>query len=209
MVEGDIIASIGEPAAALLDGMIEDLVHAGDIGARADDGRQVLQRALQRIIQPGRYQQEHKEGQDIQAALDQKNRTNQRDGGNAQLQDQRCRHHKGGKPKFIENRTALHRTDFLFQPFEVFLFRVVGLQVANRFDTFLNPIGTSDFYVHSFLIELFLHPCGKTHNGKSDRHDPECGKRHAPVNNKQTNGNQNRGNNRSGQFGDKVGKALL
>ncbi len=51
MFEGNIAAQIGKRIAAFLGGMAENFVHSGDIRAGADDGRQVLQRALQRIVQ--------------------------------------------------------------------------------------------------------------------------------------------------------------
>ena len=35
-----------------LNGMIEDFIHAGDIGTGADDRRQILQRPLQRVVEP-------------------------------------------------------------------------------------------------------------------------------------------------------------
>ena len=41
MIKDNIIALIGKPVITLLNGMIEDFIHAGDIGARADYRRQV------------------------------------------------------------------------------------------------------------------------------------------------------------------------
>lgn len=52
MVEGNIVAFVGERAFSLLNGMIEDFIHAGDIGTGADDRRQILQRPLQRVVEP-------------------------------------------------------------------------------------------------------------------------------------------------------------
>ena len=50
MVKDNIIAFVRKSVIALLDGVIEDFVHAGDIGARANHCRQILKRALQWII---------------------------------------------------------------------------------------------------------------------------------------------------------------
>ena len=52
MVEGNVIAFVGECAFSLLNGVVEDFIHAGDIGAGADNRRQILQRPLQRVIEP-------------------------------------------------------------------------------------------------------------------------------------------------------------
>ena len=52
MVECNIIAFVGKPVLSLLNGMIEDFIHSGDIGAGADNRRQILQRPLQRIVKP-------------------------------------------------------------------------------------------------------------------------------------------------------------
>ena len=61
MVKDDIIAFVGEMIVTLLNGMIEDFIHAGDIGACADYCRQILKCALQRVIKPRYDQQKQKE----------------------------------------------------------------------------------------------------------------------------------------------------
>ena len=66
MVEGNIISLIGKFGIALLDRMVEDFIHTGDIGTCADNRRQILQRSLQRIVKPRYDKQEHKEGQHIE-----------------------------------------------------------------------------------------------------------------------------------------------
>ena len=52
MVEGNVIAFVGKSVFSLLNRMIEDFIHAGDISAGADNRRQILQRPLQRIVEP-------------------------------------------------------------------------------------------------------------------------------------------------------------
>ena len=44
MVKDNIIAFVGKPGISLLNRMVEDLIHTGDVGAGADNCRQILQR---------------------------------------------------------------------------------------------------------------------------------------------------------------------
>ena len=106
--------------------MVKDFIHPGNIGSGADHRRQILQGALQRVVQPGHHQQEQKEGQHIQTALHQQDRAHQCNGGDAQLQNERGGHYKGRQAKFIDDRTPLHGTDFLLQPLQILRFGVVG-----------------------------------------------------------------------------------
>ena len=50
MVKDNIIPLFGKPVTALLDGMIENLIHSGNVGSCTDDCRKILERALQRVI---------------------------------------------------------------------------------------------------------------------------------------------------------------
>ena len=111
MIKRNVIALVGELIFPLLDRMVKDFIHPGNIGSGADHRRQILQGALQRVVQPGHHQQEQKEGQHIQTALHQNER-----GG----------HYKGRQAKFIDDRTPLHGTDFLLQPLQILRFGVVG-----------------------------------------------------------------------------------
>ena len=61
MVKDNITPLIGKPVTALLDRMIENLIHTGNVGSCTDDCRKILECALQRVIQTGYYQKEHKE----------------------------------------------------------------------------------------------------------------------------------------------------
>src|SRR5699024_6853525 len=78
MVKDNIIPLIGKPVAALLDGMIENLIHTGNVGSCTDDCRKILERALQRVIQTGYHQKEHKECKHGQTALYEQNSSQQR-----------------------------------------------------------------------------------------------------------------------------------
>ena len=69
MVKDNIIALVGKPVAALLDWMIENLIHTGNIGSCTDDCRKILERALQRVIQTGYHQKKHKECKHGEASL--------------------------------------------------------------------------------------------------------------------------------------------
>ena len=84
-IEDNIIAIVGQRDVTLLQRMVQDLIHTGDIGASADDRRQILQCALQRIIKPGHDEQEKKEGQHIKTAVYQQNRSCQRHCDDPQL----------------------------------------------------------------------------------------------------------------------------
>ena len=85
MVEGNIISLVGKFGISLLDRMVEDLIHTGDIGARADNRRQILQCPLQRVVKPRYDKQEQKEGQHVNATTDQQDGARQRNRGNSQL----------------------------------------------------------------------------------------------------------------------------
>ena len=50
MVKDNIIPLIGKPVAALLDRMIENFIHTGNVGSCTDDCRKILECALQRVI---------------------------------------------------------------------------------------------------------------------------------------------------------------
>ena len=50
MVKDNIIPLIGKPITALLDGMIENFIHTGNVGSCTDDCRKILECALQRVI---------------------------------------------------------------------------------------------------------------------------------------------------------------
>ena len=52
MIESNIISLVGKLGISLLNRMIEDFIHTGDIGAGADNRRQILQRPLQRVVKP-------------------------------------------------------------------------------------------------------------------------------------------------------------
>jgi len=52
MTEGNIISLVGERAFSLLNRVIENFIHAGDIGAGTDNRRQILQRPLQWVVKP-------------------------------------------------------------------------------------------------------------------------------------------------------------
>ena len=69
MVKRHIEALVRQRIRARLHGMIQNLIHPGDVGVGVDDGRQILQRPLQWIIEPGHNQQEHEEGKNVQCAV--------------------------------------------------------------------------------------------------------------------------------------------
>ena len=78
MVKDNIIPLIGKPVTALLDRMIENLIHSGNVGSCTDDCRKILERALQRIIQAGYHQKEQKESKHRKAPLHEQNSSYQR-----------------------------------------------------------------------------------------------------------------------------------
>ena len=209
MVKGDVAALVGKPGFSLLNGMVQDFVHPGDVGAGGNDRRQVLQSALEGVVEPGYHQQEQEEGQHVQAALHQQDGARQGHGGYAQAQNERGGHHKGRQAKLIDDGAALHGANLLFQHPEEFLFRVVGLQVLQRFDALLNAVRAGHFGVHGFLIEPFLHPGGEADNGKGHGHHPQGGQRHAPVVEEQARRHQQAGKDGAGQLRDEVRKALF
>ena len=116
MVEHDIAVAIGELFAAGLHGAIQNLIHPLDVAVRADDGGEVLQRSLQRIVQAGDHQQKHEEGQNVQFALDQQRCAREGGSGNTQPQDKPGGHHEDGRSQLALDEAALHSADFLFQP---------------------------------------------------------------------------------------------
>ena len=70
MVKLHVTALVGQLGGPLLDGVVQNLVHPGDVGAGADDSSQILQGPLKRIVQPGHHQQEQEKRQKVQASLD-------------------------------------------------------------------------------------------------------------------------------------------
>ena len=85
MVKGNVIPLIGKAGFALLNGMVKDFIHTGDICPGGNYRRQILQRPLQGIIEPGNHQQEQEEGQNIQTTLHQQNGACKRNRGNPKL----------------------------------------------------------------------------------------------------------------------------
>ena len=88
MVKDNIIPLIGKPITALLDRMIENFIHTGNVGSCTDDCRKILERALQRVIQTGYYQKEHKECKHGEASLHEQNNSHQCNRCNTKLQHQ-------------------------------------------------------------------------------------------------------------------------
>ena len=125
MVEHDIAVVIGGLFAADLHGAIQNLIHPLDVAVRADDGGEVLQRSLQRIVQAGDHQQKHEEGQNVQFALDQQRCAREGGSGDAQPQnkpagrqrDDGKRHRQrpdGGKRHAPVEKQHRHGNDFTF-----------------------------------------------------------------------------------------------
>ena len=209
MVEHDVAALVGQTAVALLDGMVKNLIHPRDVGAGADDGRQILQRALQRVVQAGRHQQEEEEGQHVQRPPHQQHRAGERDGRDPQLEDERGGHDEGGQSELVDDGPPFHRSDLRFQPAQVGLLGVVGLQVAQRFKALLNAVGACELRVHRLLREALLHARGKAHNTKRNRQHPQRRERHTPIPEQQAHGDERCRKDRACKLGNKVGKALL
>ena len=172
VIEDDVAPSVGEGGGPLLDGVVQDLPHPGDVGAGADDGRQVLQRRLEGIIQPGGHQEEQEEGEHIQAPLDQQHRPHQRHCGDAQLQNQGRAHHKGRQGELVDDGPPLHSADLLREPGQVAPLGVAGLQVPEGLHALLDPIGGSHLGIHGFLVHPLLDFGRSPHNGEGHRQHP-------------------------------------
>ena len=209
MVEHNVTVPVGELFASGLHGAVQNLIHALDVAVGADDGGKVLQGALQRVIQAGHHQKEHKEGQDIQLTLHQQSRARKGGGGNPQPQDKSRGNHKDSRSQLAPDEAALYGTDLLFQPRKVSLLGIVGAQIGHRFHTLLNAVLAGDLCRRCFAGELFLHVGGKQYDGKCHGQRPDGGKRHAPVEKQHRYGDDRGGEDRAVQRGDKMGLALL
>ena len=164
---------VGEGVRALLHRVIQDLVHPGHVGAGADHGGQVLQGALQGVVQPGDHQQEQEEGEHVQAALHQQQGARQGHRGDAQLEDQGGGHHKGGQAELVDDAPPLHRPDLLLQPRQVGPLGVVGAEIPHRLDALLDAVGAGHPGVHGLLVQLLLHPGGAGHDGEGHGQHPQ------------------------------------
>ena len=209
MVEHDIAVVIGELFAAGLHWAIQNLIHPLDVAVRADDGGEVLQRSLQRIVQAGDHQQKHEEGQNVQFALDQQRCAREGGSGDAQPQNKPGGHHEDGRSQLALDEAALHSADFLFQPGKISTFGVVGAQVGHRFDALLNAVLAGNLCRCRFAGKPFLHAGRQRDDGKRHRQRPDGGKRHAPVEKQHRHGDDRGGEHRAIQRRDKVGLALL
>ena len=61
MIKHDVAALIGHRFAAGLDWVLQNLIHPAHVGAHGNDGCQILQSALHRIVHPGSCHQEKKQ----------------------------------------------------------------------------------------------------------------------------------------------------
>ena len=209
MVEHNVTVPVGELFASGLHGAVQNLIHALDVAVGADDGGKVLQGALQRVIQAGHHQKEHKEGQNIQLTLHQQSCAGKGGGGNPEPQDKSRGNHKDSRSQLAPDEAALYGTDFLFQPRKVSLLGIVGAQIGHRFHAFLNAVLAGDLCRRCFAGELFLHVGGKQYDGKRHGQRPDGGKRHAPVEKQHRYGDDRGGEDRTVQRCDKMGLALL
>ena len=209
MLEHNVAVLIGQFFAAGLHRAIQNFIHTLDVCVGADDGGKVLQRPLQRVIQAGHHQQEHKEGQNIQITLYQQSCASKGSGGNAQPQHKSCGNYEDSRSQFAFDESAFHRANFLFQPGKIVGFCVVGAQVWHGFHALLNTVLTGDLRRHRFAGEPFLHAGGQRDDSKRHRQRPDGSQRHTPVEKQQRHGDDRSGEDRTVQGGNEMGLALL
>ena len=209
MVKHDIAALIAQLLAAGLDRVFQNLIHARHIRPHGDDSRQILQRALHRIIQAGSHEQEQEQRQHVDAAAQQQHGAGQRHGGDAELQDRTGRGHEHGVRQLRRDRLLFHGTDLPGKAAEIALLCIAGLQVADRFDILLNAVGAGHFHGHGPALHAVLHAIAAEHDGRRYRDDPQRRQRHAPVEEEQAQRDEHRGDERAEQAGNEVRAGLL
>ena len=89
VIEGDITAPVCHLSAARLYRVLENFIHTTDVRLGRNHCGEILQRALQRRVQPRRHKQKQKEQRDIDFSPDQQYRTRQSDRSDSELQYQR------------------------------------------------------------------------------------------------------------------------
>ena len=94
----------------------------------------------------------------------------------------------------------LHGTDLTLQAFHIFRLCIIGPQITYRFEAFLNAIRTVHFQSHLPVTQVLLHSPGAAHNEEGYGQYPQCRNRHLPVQEKDTDGDQGRGDTRAYQF---------
>ena len=193
MVEHDIAALIGQLLAAGLQGSVQNLVHPPYIGAHGNDRRQILQRALHRVIHPGSRHQEQKQGQHIDTALHQQHRAGECHRRNAQLEHHARRGHKQRCFQFCCDGLLFHSPNFAGKTGQIPLLRIAGFQVAERLDVLLNAVRTGHFRRHGLGLHLVLHPVAAHHDSGGYRDDPQGCQSHPSVKGEQAQSNEHRG----------------
>ena len=193
MVEHDIAALIGQLLAAGLQGSVQNLVHPPHIGAHGNDRRQILQRALHRVIHPGSRHQEQKQGQHIDTALHQQHRAGECHRCNAQLEHHARRGHKQRCFQFCCDGLLFHSPNFAGKTGQITLLRIAGFQVPESLDVLLNAVRTGHFRRHGLGLHLVLHPVAAHHDGNGYRDDPQCCQSHPSVKGEQAQSNEHRG----------------
>ena len=209
MVKCNIVSFVGQAVIPLLDGVVKNFIHPGNVGTGGDHRRQILQGALKRVIQPGHHQQEQEEGEHIQCPLHQQDGACQGHGGNAQFQDEGGADHKSRQAKLIDDTPALHARIFCSNPNRypfsaLFAFRSCKVSMHSWM-----PSAQAILASMAFLAQFLLHPSRAAHDSKGNRQHPQGGQGQTPVKSQQAEGDQQGRDNRSGQLRDKVRKTLF